>query len=127
MILSAVGTKLTGKSIVDVLHTIAENHKITEEQQTRRHEISAIKDATIEAIKNEREIIEKLLNKEFDLKNSKIDELFVRLDQAIESNNIEIVQSVLATIVSLAKDNPLAKAVEFASLAKQKNRGRITL
>ena len=90
-----------------VYETIQENHRVTEEQKTRREEIQALKVVEIEKIRSQREVLQQYFNNVFEERRNNFNELFKRLDKGIEDGNLELMQISLGAIIEIAKDSPL--------------------
>lgn len=87
------------------------NHKIREEEQTKRTQINAYKEVEIEKIQAQKEILEKYLQGIFSERRGMIEKMFDTLDKGIENNNLELIQMSMGAIVSIAQESPL-KQVE---------------
>jgi hypothetical protein len=96
------------KTFADV---VQENHKITEEERTKRHNISAMKDIEIEKIQAQKEILKIYFDGIFSERKYMIEQMFDKLDKGIENNNLELIQMSMSSIVSIAQESPL-KQVE---------------
>ncbi len=90
---------------------VKENHKVTEEETTKRHNITAMKEFEIEKIQAQKEVLKDYFEKTFAERRINFDKMFDALDKGIESNNLELIQLSLGSIVEIAKDSPL-KQVE---------------
>jgi hypothetical protein len=108
-------TKLSPQQALDGLKIFAdivkENHKITEEEITKRDNITAMKEFEIEKIQAQKEVLKDYFDKIFTERRVNFDKMFDALDKGIESNNLELIQLSLNSIVEIAKDSPL-KQVE---------------
>ncbi len=93
------------------LDVVKENHKVTEEETTKRHNITAMKEFEIEKIQAQKEVLKDYFEKTFAERRINFDKMFDALDKGIESNNLELIQLSLGSIVEIAKDSPL-KQVE---------------
>jgi len=92
----------------NILDSINEYHKTTENAKTRREEIRAYKDIEIEKIKSQKNILETYLKGIFIERSNIINRSFDVLDNAIENNNIELIQQSLSVVVTIAKESPLS-------------------
>jgi len=90
---------------------IKENRKVTEEEVTKRHNITAMKEFEIEKIQAQKEVLKDYFEKTFTERRINFDKMFNALDRGIENNNLELIQLSLSSIVEVAKDSPL-KQVE---------------
>lgn len=86
---------------------VKENHKIAEEERTKRHNITALKEFEIEKIQVQKEILKDYFEKTFTERQINFEKMFDALDKGIENNNLELIQLSLSSIVDIAKDSPL--------------------
>jgi len=84
-----------------------ENYKVTEEETTKRHNITAMKEYEIEKIKAQKEIIKDYFEKIFSERKNNFQRMFNALDKGIENNNVEAIQASMTMIVTLSKESPL--------------------
>jgi len=94
------------KIFVDV---VKENHKVSEEEKTKRKNIIAMKEFEIEKIQIQKEVLKDYFEKTFAERRTNFDKMFDVLDKGIESNNLELMQLALGSIVEIAKDSPLSQ------------------
>ncbi|EGR2205844.1 TPA: hypothetical protein ACMDVK_004476 [Vibrio parahaemolyticus] len=113
------GTKSVASRVnpLDAIDNIA-NHVTTwqtikQQEETKRHEISAKRDVLIENIRAERDAFMEVIQQNYKERAIVYKELFERLDQSISSGNIEIAQLAMSGIVEQIKNNPLPTYVEF--------------
>lgn len=113
------GTKSTVSRVnpLDAIDNIV-NHVTTwqtikQQEETKRHEISAKRDVLIENIRAERDAFMEVIQQNYKERAVVYNELFERLDQSISSGNIEIAQLAMSGIVEQIKNNPLPTYVEF--------------
>jgi len=90
-----------------LLNSFNENHKISEEEQTKRININAMKEYEIEKIKLQKEVIKDYFEKSFSERKSNFNRMFDALDKGIENNNIEAIQASMNLIITLSKESPL--------------------
>ena len=90
-----------------------DNHKVTEEQRTARENIRATRDISIENIKAQKEVMLDYFNQVFSEKKDLYQKYFDRLDKGIETNNIELIQTMASSIVTIAMDSPLKDLQRF--------------
>lgn len=86
---------------------VKDNHKVTEEEVTKRHNITAMKEFEIEKIQAQKEVLKDYFEKTFSERKINFDKMFDLLDKGIASNNSELIQLSLNSIVDMAKDSPL--------------------
>jgi len=94
---------------------VKENYKIREEETTKRHNITAMKEFEIEKIKAQKEVLKDYFEKTFSERKENFNKLFDVLDKGIESNNLELIQLSLHSIVEIAKDSPLKQIEKLRS------------
>ena len=98
------------KIFVDV---VKENHKTTEEEQTKRENISAMRDIEIEKIRVQKKTLKAYFDGIFSERKYMIEEMFDKLDKGIESNNLELIQMSMSSIVSIAQESPLKQVASL--------------
>ena len=97
------------KGVKMLFDAVVENQKIAEEERTKRHSITAMKEFEIEKIQAQKEVLKDYFEKTFAERRINFDKMFDALDKGIESNNSELMQLALGSIVEIAKDSPLAQ------------------
>ncbi len=90
---------------------VKDNHKITEEETTKRANIFAMRDVEIEKIQAQKEVLKTYFDGIFSERRYMIEQMFDKLDKGIENNNLELIQMSMSSIVSIAQESPL-KQVE---------------
>ncbi|MDQ6962166.1 MAG: hypothetical protein Q9M28_06495 [Mariprofundaceae bacterium] len=112
-------SKLTPQQAFEGLKMFAdvakENHKVTEEESTKRQSITAMKEFEIAKIQAQKEVLKDYFEKTFAERRINFDKMFEALDKGIESNNLELIQFSLGSIVEIAKDSPLAQVEKLRS------------
>jgi len=88
---------------------VKENYKITQEETTKRESIKAQKEIKLEQIRTQREILENYFEKVFAERKEIFKKEFEILDKGLETNNLELIQISLSSIIDLAKESPLAQ------------------
>jgi len=99
------------ESLKTFAEVVRENHKVTEEETTKRANILAMRDVEIEKIQAQKEILKSYFNGIFSERKYMIEQMFDKLDKGIENNNLELIQMSMSSIVSIAQESPL-KQVE---------------
>ena len=92
-----------------------ENHKVTEEEKTKRKAIKAQREVALENIKAQRDFLKEFMEKSFKERKENFDELFKALDKSLETNDYESLSMVLGSIVKLAETSPLSQAKKLIS------------
>jgi hypothetical protein len=105
------------QTLAQVVDTVAQMHRIAQEERTRRTHIEAQLLAQIESIRAVRDVITDYLARSFEERRVVFDDLFTRLDEAMTGQDISGVATVLGAIVDVAKHSPLAEAAELVRVA----------
>ncbi|MDM8540697.1 hypothetical protein QUF90_06380 [Desulfococcaceae bacterium HSG9] len=96
--------------IIDGLKAVVEAHKslkvTAEEEKTKRSQIKADKEVFIKKIHAQKEVMLFALDKSFKERHLNFENMFEKLDQAINSDKVELASHILGSIVDLAKDTP---------------------
>ena len=79
-----------------------------EEQATKRARLQAYQETEVARIKAAESVLRSYFDQAFAERRSIYQELFVRLDRALDEGNNEVLHSVVAGIVDIAKSSPLA-------------------
>ncbi len=91
-----------------VLDAWKENHRVTEVETTKREQIQAYKEVELAKIKGQRKVLEQYFEGVFSERKLMINKMFDALDKGIETNNLELIQQSLGSVVAIAKESPLA-------------------
>ena len=105
----------------------SENHKITEEEKTKRTNINAMKDVEVKKIQAQKDVLKTYLEGIFSERRYMIEEMFDKLDKGIESDNLELIQMSMSSIVSIAKESPLKQVESLISDFKNDDVKSITI
>lgn len=98
-----------------LLDIAKENHKITQEEQTKRTNINAMKEFEIEKIRAQKEVLKDYFEKTFTERRINFDKMFDVLDRGIEENNLKLIELSLSSIIEIAKDSPLKQIEKLRS------------
>jgi hypothetical protein len=90
-----------------------DNHRITEEEITKRKKIKAEKEISIEEIRAKKEILLNYFDNVFRERREIYQGFFERLDKGIETGNMELIQIAASSIVNVALDSPLKDLQKF--------------
>jgi len=110
-----------------LLNAKNENHRVTEEEKTKRVNISAMRDVEIEKIQAQKEVLKTYLEGIFSERRYMIEEMFDKLDKGIENNNLELIQMSMSSIVSIAQESPLKQVESLMSDFKNDDVKSITI
>lgn len=94
---------------------VRDNHKVTEEEITKRVNIAAMRDVEIEKIQAQKEILKSYFDGIFSERKYMIAQMFDKLDKGIENNNLELIQMSMSSIVSIAQESPLKQVESLMS------------
>lgn len=101
-------------SALNQLVTAAREYtQVREIERTKRSLIAAEEQIQVGRIKAAEEVLQQYFDRVFVERSSIKEELFSRLDLAMESGDPEMVSSVVDGIVGLAKSSPLAGIEDF--------------
>jgi hypothetical protein len=100
-------------ALENITKHVTEWQNIKQQEKTKRLEISAKRDILIENIHAERDAFLEVLRLNYEERSKIYEELFSRLDQSLESGNIEIAQLAMSGIVEQIKANPLPSFGDF--------------
>ncbi len=109
--------KLTSEDAANVMTNLiksaADYRNTIEREQTKRLEIKAKLDTYIRTINKQKAFFECYFEKEYSLRKETIDELFIRLDRAIDANKDDVAIKALDAIEGVIKGSPLKSLSEF--------------
>ncbi len=100
------------REIVDAAHDYV---RIREEEQTKRAAITAAEHVQVDRIHAAEQILRLYFERVFDERAKTSDEMFARLDQAMESGDPQMVHAVVRGIVDLAASSPLSGLEDFGT------------
>lgn len=104
---------------INTLSDVAkETIKYAEEQETKREEIRAMRDASIAHINALKESVKFYLEKSFDERKDLFDKQFESVNKALESGNVEMLAVSLSAINELAASSPFKSLSDVASVQK---------
>ena len=98
-----------------LVNAYKENYKISEEEQTKRENIRAIKEYEIEKIHAQKEVLKDYFEKTFSERKTNFKRMFDALDKGIENNNLEAIQASMNLIITLSKESPLSEVQSLIS------------
>lgn len=113
-------TKSMKSNNIDVVSVFSQfinakkEYEQTKEQEiTKRLEIEADLRKHIETVVNQREFLEKYLEKEYKIRQLTIDKFFEVLDNVLENNKDNIVIKTLESIENVVKETPLSGLMQL--------------
>lgn len=97
----------------EIVAAAREYGRIRQEEQTKRAAIAAAEHVQVDRIHAAEEILRLYFERVFGERAQTSDEMFVRLDQAMDSGDPQMVHAVVRGIVDLAQSSPLAGLEDF--------------
>lgn len=95
----------------DVLNARKELAIVKEQESTKRDAIMARMKTRLEDIATRRDAVTLALEKEFGIRQKAIDDLFTRLDLALEQGKDEFAIAVVTSIEGIVKTSPIGSAL----------------
>ena len=99
--------------IVEVARECIVTHRI---ESTKRQRIRAYETTEVTRIKAAESLLRDYFEQVFDERKTNFEELFDRLDQALEQGNGEAMNAVLRGIVDIARSSPLADLGDLSQI-----------
>ncbi|MRJ03067.1 MAG: hypothetical protein C6I05_06400 [Epsilonproteobacteria bacterium] len=93
--------------ITTLFDMIKENHRVSEEERTKRKEIKKRAEVAIEEIRSRRETMESYFTKAFSERRVIFERYFQLLDEGLAQDNLQLIEMSLSAILDLAKNSPL--------------------
>jgi hypothetical protein len=97
----------------EIVAAAREYGRIRQEEQTKRAAIAAEEHAQVQRIHAAEQILRLYFDRVFAERARNSEEMFVRLDQAMDSGDPQMVHGVVRGIVDLAQSSPLAGLDDF--------------
>lgn len=95
------------ESVGIFVNTLKDMQAISESESTKRYEMQQRTNYLIKKLENERELLEKTLTKEFEIRKENLDRFFHLLKDAKVVDSNEKLNLVLGSIVSTLENSPL--------------------
>lgn len=94
--------------------TAYKEYKVTHEiEETKRENIRAYRDITVEKYRKQRDFLEKYLTETFKERSTVIKGFFDALDSGLESGNDNVIKMAMSGIVSVIQKSPLQDINDF--------------
>lgn len=100
-------------ALKELVTAASEYGRIREEEQTKRAAIAAAEHVQIDRIQTAERILRLYFERVFAERKQTSDEMFARLDRAMDSGDPQVVHAVVRGIVDLAQNSPLAGLDDF--------------
>lgn len=110
---SAVPSADALAALNEIVAAAREYNRIREEEQTKRAAIAAAEHVQVDRIHAAEQILRLYFERIFAERAQTTEEMFARLDQAMDSGDPQMVHAVVRGIVDLAQASPLAGLEDF--------------
>lgn len=94
-----------------------------QEQQTRRQEIAAREAVALTELRDRRALLERYLERSFDERQAAFEELFHRVDRAMDLRDTAALQQIMTAITALACQSPFRDLVSLEATRDALKRG----
>lgn len=117
--------KIPGLSLMEGLGRIHEAHsdyqKLREQEKTKRVAILADRDATIEQIRAQRDVIQQALSEAFELRKTGLQAQIHAMDKALDSGNVEALHIVMDGMVKTIQSSPFKDIADMREKLSDEN------
>lgn len=100
-------------ALKEIVAAANEYGRIRQEEQTKRAAITAAEHVQVDRIQAAEKILRLYFERVFAERKQTSEEMFIRLDQAMDSGDPQLVHAVVRGIVDLAQASPLAGLDDF--------------
>ena len=105
-------------ALTSIVDTARECYVIHQEESTKRARLATYEETEVAKIKAAEAVLQRYFEQVFAERRAVYDELFDRLDRAIESDDATTVHGVLRGIVDIAQSSPLADLGDLSQIRK---------
>jgi hypothetical protein len=105
-------------ALTSIVDTARECYVIHQVESTKRARLSVYEETEVAKIKAAEAVLQRYFEQVFGERRAVYDELFNRLDRAIESDDAATVHGVLRGIVEIAQSSPLADLGDLSQIRK---------
>lgn len=113
----AAAKQMPGLPLIEGLGRMHEAHsdyqKLREQEKTKRVAILADRDATIEQIRAQRDVIQQALSEAFELRKTGLEAQIHAMDKALDSGNVEALHIVMDGMVKTIQSSPFKDIAEM--------------
>lgn len=110
--------QVSAQQLVDAIKHVATCVRDIAGQQTEQARIAADARKEIERVHAVRNVLMSYLDRSFDERRHNFEELFTRLDRALESDNVHAVAATLDAIVKIADSSPFKALKDIQATQK---------
>lgn len=103
-------------ALKEIVETAQECIIVTQTEGTKRATIRAYEQTEIARIKAAEKVLKNYFEQAFAERRNNFEELFSRLDQALDAGNGEAINAVVRGIVDIAKTSPLADLGDLSQI-----------
>lgn len=118
---SAVPPEYILESVSKTLEEVFGYLKVAEIEKTKRVEIEARREVALESIRSNREVFTEMMRYTFAERAAALEKSFALMDRALESNNIQVLQSSLSAMLGVIQTSPFANMQQMQSLLSNKD------
>lgn len=111
--LSPIGTTDALAALHEIVAAAREYGRIRQEEQTKRAAIAATEHEQVDRIHAAEKVLRLYFKRAFSERAKTSEEMFARLDQAMDTGDPQMVHAVVRGIVDLAQASPLAGLEDF--------------
>lgn len=101
------------KSLEKMTEAIERCYLVKQQEETKREAIRAYRDVELKKLKNQKQNFEQYINYVFQERRINFDKFFQQLDIAIETDNMELANIVMAGIIQQIQNSPLQGVQEL--------------
>lgn len=109
------------KSLEKMTEAIERCYLVKQQEETKREAIRAYRDVELKKLKNQKKNFEQYINHVFQERRINFDKFFQQLDIAIETDNMELANIVMAGIIQQIQNSPLQGVQELLMQANDSN------
>lgn len=110
---SNVNQMAIAKSLEKMTEAIERCYLVKQQEETKREAIRAYRDVELKKLKNQKQNFEQYINYVFQERRINFDKFFQQLDIAIETDNMELANIVMAGIIQQIQNSPLQGVQEL--------------
>lgn len=118
---SNVNQMAIAKSLEKMTEAIGRCYLVKQQEETKREAIRAYRDVELKKLKNQKKNFEQYINHVFQERRINFDKFFQQLDIAIETDNMELANIVMAGIIQQIQNSPLQGVQELLMQANDSN------
>lgn len=106
-------------AVREIVSAASEYGRVREEEQTKREAIAAVERVQVQRIQAAEGVLRDYFERSFAERAKTSQDMFARLDQALETGDPQVVNAVVRGVVDLAQASPLAGLEDFGKFWAQ--------